>query len=64
MDDDNQLLRTNEKKLLMTNKNKKIVCCMHFNGLLTAASTEYLFFTTCHAFLLFSKTQQNTLAPG
>ena len=37
---------------------------MHFNGLLTAASTEYLFFTTCHAFLLFSKTQQNTLAPG
>ena len=31
MDDDNQLSRTNEKKLLMTNKNfKKIVCCMHF----------------------------------
>ena len=28
---------------------------MHFNGLLKAASTEYLFFATCHAFLLFSK---------
>ena len=28
---------------------------MHFNGLLTAASTEYLFFASCHAFLLFSK---------
>ena len=29
MDDDTRLSRTNEKKLLMTNKNKKIVCCMH-----------------------------------
>ena len=30
IDDDNQLSRTNEKKLLMTNKNfTKIVCCMH-----------------------------------
>ena len=37
---------------------------MHFNGLVTAASTEYLFFAMCHAFLVFSKTQQNTLAPG
>ena len=30
MDDDNRWSETNEKKLLMTNKNvKKIVCCMH-----------------------------------
>ena len=33
MDDDNQLSQTNEKELLMTN----------FDGLVTAASTEYLF---------------------
>ena len=44
MDDDNQLSRTNEKKLLMTNKNiKNCVLYAHFNGLVTAASTEYLF---------------------
>ena len=44
MDDDNQLSRTNEKKLLMTIKTKKkIVLYAPFNGLVIAASTEYLF---------------------
>ena len=43
MNDDNRLSRTNEKKLLMTNKNIKKNCVVHFNGLVTAASTEYLF---------------------
>ena len=36
--------QTNEKTLLMTNENiEKIVSYAHFNGLVTAASTEYLF---------------------
>ena len=29
MDDDNRLSQTNEEKLLMTNKNRRVVCCMH-----------------------------------
>ena len=45
MDDDNHLLWTNEKKLLMTNKNIKNNCVLyaHSKGLATAAATEYLF---------------------
>ena len=35
---------------------------MHFNGLLTAASTEYLFFASCHAFLFYPNSAKHTRA--